>query len=533
MSTTAPRRKLPWLLQAPQVRDFGAPQWFERLPVWVSTGGVLLILVAISAVLRTRYISGQFWSDEAVAVGVASHPLGAIPGILRQQGSAPLYYLLLHVWINLFGSSESATHALSLAFGLLSIPIAMWAGWSLGGRRAGMYAAILFTFCAFLTEYAQETQAYELLALLGLIAIASYLHALIYRRRVYLIPLAITLALMLYTSFWAIFFWAGAALALIPIYITTDDRRRVLIRRRDRVRRRVAPVHPVDPEPDLSDVGHAPVRGALPTSSARPSRATCSAATAWWSRWRSPAPSGSCRCSPRSRRTRQATAVWALVRSRSRRCSGSARVADRRHLGDALLRPAGSPVAPAGRPDIARAGILGLIVIALSIAFVVNLASFCPSTRATCAMSPTSSPRTCGPGTWSWWAMPEQSPLAWYYLPAGLRFTTITGADQGPQLHELGQRVLRLKDSNPQTMETALVSSLKPGQRLLYARPLTEGAKFWKASWSQLVRRRAAQWGALLSADRQLRPIAGAVAPENYSGSCCVADSAIVYTKVG
>ncbi len=211
MSTTAPRRKLPWLLQAPQVRDFGAPQWFERLPVWVSTGGVLLILMAISAVLRTRYIGGQFWSDEAVAVGVASHPLGAIPGILRQQGSAPLYYLLLHIWINLFGSSESATHALSLAFGLLSIPIAMWAGWSLAGRRAGMYAAILFTFCAFLTEYAQETQAYELLALLGLIAIASYLHALIYRRRIYLIPLAITLALMLYTSFWAIFFWAGAA----------------------------------------------------------------------------------------------------------------------------------------------------------------------------------------------------------------------------------------------------------------------------------------------------------------------------------
>jgi hypothetical protein len=77
------------------------------------------------------------------------------------------------------------------------------------------------------------------------------------------------------------------------------------------------------------------------------------------------------------------------------------------------------------------------------------------------------------------------------------------------------------------------VAGLRPGQRLLYTRPLTEGAKFWKASWSQLVRRRAAQWGALLSADRQLRPIAGAVAPENYSGACCVGDSAIVYTKVG
>jgi hypothetical protein len=47
------------------------------------------------------------------------------------------------------------------------------------------------------------------------------------------------------------------------------------------------------------------------------------------------------------------------------------------------------------------------------------------------------------------------------------------------------------------------------------------------------VRRRAAQWGALLSTDPHLKPIAGALAPHNYRGACCVADSAIVYTKLG
>ena len=54
MTTTAPHRKISWLLQAPQVRDFRAPRWFDRLPVWTSTGGVLLVLTAISVVLRTR-----------------------------------------------------------------------------------------------------------------------------------------------------------------------------------------------------------------------------------------------------------------------------------------------------------------------------------------------------------------------------------------------------------------------------------------------------------------------------------------------
>ena len=116
--------------------------------------GVLVVLTAISAYLRTKYLSGQFWEDEAITTGIASHSLSAIPGVLRHDGSPPLFYLLLHVWISVFGASESATHALSLVFGLLCIPAGMWAGWSLFGRRAGLYMAVLCAFSTFLTAYA-------------------------------------------------------------------------------------------------------------------------------------------------------------------------------------------------------------------------------------------------------------------------------------------------------------------------------------------------------------------------------------------
>jgi hypothetical protein len=61
----------------------------------------------------------------------------------------------------------------------------------------------------------------------------------------------------------------------------------------------------------------------------------------------------------------------------------------------------------------------------------------------------------------------------------------------------------------------------------LFVRPLTEGAKNWRASWTQLVRRRSAQWGQLLESDAHLKPIAWA--PHTYRGSCCVADSAVLY----
>src|SRR5947208_1944447 len=109
----------------PAVADAREPRWFARLPIWASTGGVLVLLLALSTFIRTRYIGGQFWMDEAITTGIASHPLSAIPGILRHDGSPPLFYVLLHFWIRLFGDSESATHALPLLFGLLTIPTGM------------------------------------------------------------------------------------------------------------------------------------------------------------------------------------------------------------------------------------------------------------------------------------------------------------------------------------------------------------------------------------------------------------------------
>ncbi len=215
----------------PRVADVRQPKRLERIPVWASTAAVLILLMAISAFIRTRYLSppvGQFWEDEAITTGIASHSLSAIPGILRHDGSPPLFYMLLHVWISVFGASESATHALSLVFGLLCIPAGMWAGWSLFGRRAGLYMAVLCALSTFLTAYAQETRMYELMALLGILETTAFIHAFVYRRRGYLILFAACQALMLYTHAWGLFFGAGLFVALIPIWRVSEDRRGVV-----------------------------------------------------------------------------------------------------------------------------------------------------------------------------------------------------------------------------------------------------------------------------------------------------------------
>src|SRR5918999_4973923 len=106
----------------------------------------LLVLTAAAVALRTGALDAGYWIDEAIAVGIASHEPDEIPALLRQDGSPPLYYLLLHGWMALVGDGEAATRALSLVFAAAAVPAAWWAG---GGR-----AAAFVSVCPFLTYYA-------------------------------------------------------------------------------------------------------------------------------------------------------------------------------------------------------------------------------------------------------------------------------------------------------------------------------------------------------------------------------------------
>ena len=89
---------------------------------------VLVGLLALSLVLRTNSLGESLWMDEGLSIGIASQPLFDIPGVLRVDGSPPLYYMMLAVWMDLFGDGPAETQALSVAIALLAIPGGMWAG---------------------------------------------------------------------------------------------------------------------------------------------------------------------------------------------------------------------------------------------------------------------------------------------------------------------------------------------------------------------------------------------------------------------
>ena len=174
------------------------------MPAWATAAGLALI-IAVSLWIRTRVLGAGFWIDEGLSVGIAHHSLSSIPDLLRQDGSPPLYYLLLHVWIGAFGDGERATHMLSLLFALACIPLAYWAGRSIFGPLTGWICAGLAAVDPYLTYYGQETRMYAMVAALSFVAAVAYVHGVLDGRRRYLPVLGVALVLILYTHNWGLF----------------------------------------------------------------------------------------------------------------------------------------------------------------------------------------------------------------------------------------------------------------------------------------------------------------------------------------
>jgi mannosyltransferase len=190
------------------------PGIVSRRPALIA--GALALLTAASLALRTGGLHSGYWIDEGIAVGIASHPFADIPSALAQDGSPPLYYLLLHLWMAVAGSGEAATRSLSLFFALLAVPVSWWAGCAAFDRRTGAIAAAGAAACPFLTYYAQETRMYSLVVVLSLAACASFVLAFVRGRRRHVVLLGVWLALLLYTHAWGLFLTAGMAAAWLP-----------------------------------------------------------------------------------------------------------------------------------------------------------------------------------------------------------------------------------------------------------------------------------------------------------------------------
>lgn len=107
--------------------------------------------------------------DEAQSLWQVSRNVSGILTIVAGDVHVPLYHLMLHYWLEFFGSSVQVARLFSLAFFVLSIPMLYLLAKRAYSARTGLLVAFIFSISPFMNWYASEIRMYTLLVFLTIL----------------------------------------------------------------------------------------------------------------------------------------------------------------------------------------------------------------------------------------------------------------------------------------------------------------------------------------------------------------------------
>ena len=212
---------------------------------------LLVIILLLGFYFRfTNLESKVFWVDEvSTAVRASGYTIPEVTDDLIQQGivdrkalfsyqrlspdktfrdsfnaltkspeHAPLYFLLIRVWMQLWGDSISIIRSFSACISLLVFPSLYWLCQELFNRRLTSWLAVmLMSVSPFYVAYAQEARPYSLWMVAILLMSASFLRAIKFNNKQSWILYSFSLIIGFYTSLFSLYvaFFQGIYLLIL------------------------------------------------------------------------------------------------------------------------------------------------------------------------------------------------------------------------------------------------------------------------------------------------------------------------------
>jgi mannosyltransferase len=157
----------------------------------------MLMFIAIG--LRIAGLGTKsFWLDESASSLLAHADWQTFAtALVHRQANMALYYLLLRGWIH-FGDTEIWLRLLSVAFGVITIPLLYLVAEKICGARTARLAALLMTIHVFHIQYSQEARAYALALFLALASCYFFLQLSTESSKTTLLMYIVTSLLMVY-----------------------------------------------------------------------------------------------------------------------------------------------------------------------------------------------------------------------------------------------------------------------------------------------------------------------------------------------
>jgi len=134
----------------------------------------------IAAFLRISFLgSKSLWLDEGQSAHVAMLRLHSLLEVLTHgQMNMSLYYLMLHLWISIAGSTEFILRLPSAVIDVVTVPLLYLLGAELENRQAGLLAAFLLSINATSIHYAQTARSYSMLVALVTLGSVFFIRSL-------------------------------------------------------------------------------------------------------------------------------------------------------------------------------------------------------------------------------------------------------------------------------------------------------------------------------------------------------------------
>jgi mannosyltransferase len=169
----------------------------------VNLAAVAVVLAGL--LIRAYHADYNLDTDEVFSVRLASSSFGqVILQSLADRPHPPLYNILLHCWLLVWGTSEAAARSLSIAFSagfllaahaLLRRSVCPW---------TAVGALALLAISPFFVYYGAQARPYSLIGLLSAVNLLAYFRLLQGTSRLRLVSWALTCVLLLYAQYLAI-----------------------------------------------------------------------------------------------------------------------------------------------------------------------------------------------------------------------------------------------------------------------------------------------------------------------------------------
>lgn len=151
----------------------------EHKPFW-KAHGPLGILILIGIGLRFALLPvASLWLDEAYSIKVAGQSLPQIIELLRHDNGSPLFYFILHGWIQLFGTGEMICSLLTVLISCAAlIATANLLCEVFEDRRIQLTGVGLIALCPVSIHHATNVRFYSLIVLITALSYLFFYRAL-------------------------------------------------------------------------------------------------------------------------------------------------------------------------------------------------------------------------------------------------------------------------------------------------------------------------------------------------------------------